>query len=409
MYKLVVLIRIFFKYISLIYILLHIQNGFAEEIISKPYLETKELLFNPDRGFYHQIGGRNVEPSPSQLYKSTLSVFRVYYGLNKFENSPISERSLKNLEKMLIKAAEIGVTIIPSFYYTWGYEKGNPFKSPKEEIILNHINQISPILNKHKNAISFLEVGFIGAWGEWHSDQYGDKKKFKSFRKQLVESLLNNLDDDIYLALRYPSDRNNLSKLIAVSERVGLHHDCPNYYNDIYPRSNAQDITISLPQGGEVCQLDPRSDFGSKSSNRDKYYGCEVMMKYFDKFNFDVLNVSDWSRSNSRFLEQGCYDEIRDRLGYRYLIKESSYSNGILKFEIHNIGFGKSFKNRWIKIKIGEKMIDTNLNPKNWLSGQSYMESVNIGITDLDSVELLIEGDIRLANVTGNKIFLKSP
>ena len=38
------------------------------------------------------------------------------------------------------------------------------------------------------------------------------------------------------------------------------------------------------------------------------------MIPYFNKFNFDVLNGSDWSFSNSRFDKQGCWKKIRDKL-----------------------------------------------------------------------------------------------
>ena len=166
-------------------------------------------------------------------------------------------------------------------------------------------------------------------------------------------------------------------------------------------------MTVYRPRGGEVCKLKHRGQFG-KSSDYNKYYGCEIMLKYFDKFNFDVLNGSDWSGSNSRFEKQGCWERIRDYLGYRFVIKASKYEGGKLYFSVENVGFGKSFKSRKLSVKMGEKVIETSIDVKNWHSGGTFEEVTEIGMTELKEVELQIEGNIQFANQTGNTIFLRN-
>ena len=385
-----------------------ILSGFAaaDDLDRGRYVESDDwLVQNPDRGFYRQIGSRNQMVFPHEIHKFN-KVYRIYFPLAGFENKPLDNQILSDLEVLLVEAEKQNVTVIPRFYYTWGYEKGKPFSSPDEDVILGHVVQISSILNQHKNAISFVEAGFIGAWGEWHSDQYGSQNRFKPFRRKLVAQMLESFDEQIFLALRYPADHQKIGNSKAFDSRVGLHHDCPNYKSDTYPSANAHKLTKFLPQGGEVCQSDPRGQFGA-SKDKDKYYGCEVMLTYFDKFNFDVLNGSDWSGSNSRFREQGCFDEISKRLGYRFVLKGSKFQDGKLSLEIHNVGFGKSFKSRWVKIRDRERLIDTQLNARDWYSGGVFLETIDIGETDADFVEIVIEDGVVFANETENKVFLR--
>jgi len=378
----------------------------AKATIRTEYIESSDpLRKNPDRGFFLQIGDEHREVSAAQLHKYW-EVYRVYFSLADFETTTIDDDALSRLSEMLAKAKTLQISLIPRFYYTWGFEKGKPFRSPSEEMIRQHVVQLAPILNEYKDAISFVEAGFIGAWGEYHSDQYGSVNNYKPFRGKLVEHLLEHLDEDIFIALRYPSDRNKVADLAGLDERVGLHHDCPNYGNDTYPAQKADKVTKRLPQGGEVCDLKPRGQFG-KSNDFEKYYGCAVMLDYFDRFNFDVLNQSDWAGSNSRFKRQGCFAGIERRLGYRFVLRWSEYKDGILTFAIENVGFGKSFKSRPVKIWNGKRLIETRLNAKNWHSGGLFVESVDIGETDAEVAEILIKGNVKLANETGNMIRLQ--
>ena len=384
------------------------------------YEESNEVLLNPDRGFYHQIGGNHRKPSYLSInapmkggisnyssYQRHATVYRVYFSLKEFREKSIDDKTLNEVVKLLDRAKEKNVTLIPRFYYFWGYENGKPIKSPKKEIIREHVKQLAAVINRYPESISFVEMGFLGAWGEWHSDQYGSGGKHKPFRTELVELILEEFNPNIHFALRYPTDRKKAKNVKGIN-RVGFHHDCPNYLSDRYPKNKAEKVTTSLPQGGEVCKEQPKGQFG-KSSNFDKFYGCEVMIKYFNKFNFDVLNGSNWAGSNSRFASQGCWEEIRDRLGYRFVIKSSKYENGWLEFTVKNVGFGKSFKKRNLEIDTGAKIINTNIDVRNWTSGGEFTERVQVGELNQAHVDIHIEGGVQFANTTGNLIYLKDP
>ncbi len=52
----------------------------------------------------------------------------------------------------------------------FAYEKNSSRKSgPTGERILQHLDQLAPIIQKNKDIIYVLQAGMVGAWGEWHS------------------------------------------------------------------------------------------------------------------------------------------------------------------------------------------------------------------------------------------------
>ena len=269
------------------------------------------------------------------------------------------------------------------------------------EQMTRHIRQIAPIVNHYKDVISFVKMGFIGAWGEWQDDKYGQPAAkrgkpglFHPARADVVKTWLTNTDDDVYFALRYPSDyvRPEIRELDGFA-RVGFHHDCPNYSDDTYPKYNV--VGTNAPQGGEFCEIE--------ASNN---YGCKTMIKYFERYQFDALRASWPDEIFHGFLRDGCLNEIRNRLGYRFVLLGSSYTDGKLTFVIKNKGFGKSFKSRKLSVKVGDQIIETKIDVKNWKPGNTYLESVDIGSVNSESVCLVIEDEIRFANTSGNEIIL---
>ena len=129
------------------------------------------------------------------------------------------------------------------------------------------------------------------------------------------------------------------------------------------------------------------------------------MKKYFKKFNFDTLNGSNWSGSKARFIDEGCFEEITNKLGYRFVLRGSKYIDGYLYFAIENVGYGKSFKDRYVKLKVDSKIIDTTINVKNWKSGSLINEKIFVGDLLEKQGELIIEDNIKLANKNGNTIY----
>ena len=84
----------------------------------------------------------------------------------------------------------------------------------------------------------------------------------------------------------------------------------------------------------------------------------------------------------------------------------STFAEGILQFAVKNVGFGKSFKNRKLSLKVEGKIINTDIDVKSWKPEKTYYYEVNIGKTNSKFAEIIIENNIKLANITGNVIQL---
>lgn len=385
--------------------------------VHKGYEEIVGDIINPDRGFfrrmnhgwysgrwdtpYEEIDGTSLtdlEATASNILFSS-NLMHVYFHVPLFRDKDFSGAYLNEVEDVFRKSQESGIKIIPRWTYDFpgtlseyparGQDGAN---TASKEQIKRHIRQLASILNKYKNTIAFMEAGFLGYWGEWHGDQHGNNKEWTKTRKEIVETLLQSLDKSIFIAIRYQEDFIRLQNLKGAF-RLGLHQDCPNTKWDNYLKYGL--VMTDSPQGGEVCQLPPRTN-----------YNCQTMIEYFERFQFDVLNGTDWVKSNSRFEQQGCLTEIRNRLGYRFVVSASKYIDGILYFQVENRGFGKSYKSRMVAIKNGRTIIPTTIDVKDWKPGTITIEQVYIGSTDNTVVEIIIDDAIKFANTTGNKIFL---
>ena len=373
---------------------------------TKNYKEIESDLRNPDRGWYFQKGGDYSYVSHLDIeQRDNITLMRLYFSLYEFQNKSIDVYTLDRFERILIKANKVGIKIIPQFYYHYGDPKKEKRKkkevksgrwiSPTQETILKHIEQVSQIINKNKDSIAYIHAGFIGSWGEWHSDQYGDgyKGSKKKFRKKIIEKYLNELDKDIYIALRYPSDHKRMKDLTGY-ERLGLHNDCANYKWDTYPKYKAYEFIMNTPMDGETCELPPKTS-----------YECKDMKIYFKKYQFDSHNISNWSGAIDRWKKGGCFEEIGKKLGYRFVIKSSKLIDGYIYFKVSNVGWGKSFKSRKVSIKVDGKIYKSQIDIKNWKPGNTYVEKIYIGDQKVKFGTLIVEENIKFANSTGNNLF----
>ena len=162
------------------------------------YEESQEDIVNPERGFYIPTGTKasnyillNAEQlklyrtKAQQPGKATYAVMvsLIYrgYELDTFKNQPLSISFLKNLQKDFDAVREAGLKMIVRFAYTNNAKGGNcadeykicpPYGDAPREVVLNHIRQLKPLLQKNADVIAVMQEGFIGIWGENYFTDY---------------------------------------------------------------------------------------------------------------------------------------------------------------------------------------------------------------------------------------------
>jgi hypothetical protein len=206
-----------------------------------------------------------------------------------------------------------------------------------------------------------LQAGFIGAWGEWHSST-NDLLDFDD-RQAVTDALLDALPSSRMIQIRYPYRASDLFPTPPDSgtafggsdaSRVGQVNDCfvstgsdGGTFTSDDDYDYMEDVTRWTVMGGETCSI------GGLSDRNDGDNAAALL----ERFHWDYLNRDFYARIIDKWIDQGYYDEISRRLGYRYVLQTavaeaSSQPGGTLsvELEVENEGYGKLYNPRPIEL-----------------------------------------------------------
>ena len=81
-------------------------------------------------------------------------------------------------------------------------------EDPEVSIVLRHVEQLKPLLQKNEDVIFVMQAGFVGTWGEWYYTGHFNFQPSQNAdylpRKQLTEALLDALPASRQIELRTP-------------------------------------------------------------------------------------------------------------------------------------------------------------------------------------------------------------
>jgi hypothetical protein len=418
-------------------------------VVTLKYQESDEDFPNPERGFYEYSetyasgyeklseatlkSYRNPKNGSGATYQTVSTLVFRYYVLDSFKTGPLSENFLAMVSEDYAIARKAGVKIIPRFTYTLDAKPGScpegficpPYGDAAKEIVLQHIEQLKPVLQQNVDVIACVQLGFIGVWGEnYYTDYFGDaspsgqSKLLDSNwndRNEILSAMLKAVPAELMIQVRYPQIKQRYiygvnagtsSSALVESEsftesekaRIGFHNDCflasaddygtyEDYGNSSSPKKGALTTLRSyfsadskfVVVGGETCDdnYNPQSD-------------CEPTghaQKEFADMHYSYLNSDYNSSVNNDWNTGGCIDNIKKRLGYRFVIREAEFprvvdTGGELKLKIdgENIGYASPFNARPALLILRSKEngmvhkfpIDTDL--RKWFSGPFKIE-----------------------------------
>lgn len=141
----------------------------SENGIYLTYIPTNASFPNPERRFYKSTGTYLGRGCPG-LNQSTLEgyrkdnnislIYRIFY-LHDFREKAISQAALDEIERDFAPVRKSGVKMIVRFAYS--NDKDVP--DAPLSTILQHLDQLKPVLNRNADIICVVQAGFIGAWG----------------------------------------------------------------------------------------------------------------------------------------------------------------------------------------------------------------------------------------------------
>jgi hypothetical protein len=141
-----------------------------------------EVLVNPERGFRFEfkIGLEDGEEQGlsgrsawrfREFSDSAVAVAQAYCYLDRYGGSDtIAQSKIEAIERDFARARREGVKFLLRFAYERDMTRR---KGPSPERIFAHIRQLAPLVRRNIDVVYVLQMGWVGAWGEFHSSASG--------------------------------------------------------------------------------------------------------------------------------------------------------------------------------------------------------------------------------------------
>ena len=373
-----------------------------KDMVKITYAVTEGPITNPERGMYTGTSFSSEAGTPISVNILTSgraenrTLFMLEFWLKDFFESDISDAYLQLIRKNLAVFRNGGAKCILRFGYSDGIKDlSHPYDSgpfdPTEEMVLRHIEQLKPILQEYSDVIFVLQAGFIGCWGEWYytNNFIAGPESQEDYlpRKHVCDALLDALPGDRQVELRTPTYKMkmygySLADTITRAEahkpttkaRLGGHNDCylasSNDQGTFQTNSEKEywkAETLYTIMGGETCDL-------------SNYCKCDNTLKSLAAQHFTYLNMS-YNKEVLRFWDKnGCYPEIKNRLGYRFVLTEALFTKAPVAgadfrvvLNIRNDGFATAMNPRDAELVLTSsdgKVVETyplESDPRYWM------------------------------------------
>lgn len=365
----------------------------AAQDVTRVYKESEAVFPNPERGLFVS---RNFpkDRDDADLFAKGYRVVHGQVGMEAFRDRPLPAEFLKQLGERLGLARMAGVKILLRFAYDFT-AKGQD--APRERV-LEHLERLKPVLAANEDVIVAMEAGFIGAWGEGHSSKNGLDKP--EVRKEILKATLEALPKSRMVQLRTPG----YAKLAYGDEplteadaftgtaqaRTGHHNDC--FLADdsdmgtytpgpVEPwKKYAERWTKYTVMGGETCKLSPPRSDG------------KTALAELARFHWSMLHEGYHPGVIKAWKDQGAWDEIQRRLGYRLSLVEASWPASVpkggsftLNVRLRNSGFASMFNPRTVyavlsREKTRHVVALEGVDPRRWWGGEEAKFSAKVPV-----------------------------
>lgn len=418
-----------------------VDSTFAQMLVTNAYTVSNEDFANPERGFYLHTETRASAPAalpanlasfrvvgrsdPNNTYTTKLSlVLRLFY-LDTFVNAPVSTNFLNTIQADFDFLRTQGFKAVVRFAYN--QDTTRPFNEPTKARILEHIGQLTPLLQRNRDVIAVLQQGFIGAWGEgYYTDIFstaGQAFTAQNWtnRGEVLNALLAALPPARMVQVRVPQQKQKHLYGVAAptsssatgssqahnrsaAARIAFHNDCfladntdLGTFSDYDGTTDPQDIvnlrnyaaleTRYVAMGGETCiENAPDDNCASAGGRADAD---------LSRFHYSYLHQGYNANVNDDWVAQGCMEDIKRRLGYRLQLvsgifpMEASPGQTIpLTLELQNVGYAAPFNPRGLELVLrhtntGQRLfaeLSRDIDARFWLPGSNHVCTATLAL-----------------------------
>lgn len=351
------------------------------EVMTHIYTAVSGPVLNPERGFFtpYALPGP-AGFSPVRLTGNTLVHLNIR--LDEWREEDVPQDVLDGLDQNFADIRDAGVKAILRVAYNEGPYPDSEPDAPKAQI-LRHIEQLKPLFQKNGDVIAWVEAGFIGAWGEWHTSTNGLDNM--TDKEEILNALLAALPANRMAQVRYPANIIELyaDPMKAVEARVAHHNDCflssdtdVGTYERDGENTIARDqaylavLTRYTPMSGETCAPNPpRSD-------------CASAIREMELLHFSAINEAYHKGILRSWEKGGCMEEMVNRLGYRLTFAEVKFNETVrpggllnLSVQVTNSGFAALMNPRPLYVVLkgsdAAQQVRLEIDAREWQPGSS--------------------------------------
>jgi len=372
---------------------------------------TDAEIPNPERGFYRWAWTDLDQFSKSDgadAYKSGIRIVYAMVRLDGYKSSALPVSLLSRLRTALSNARQSGVKVIPRFVYNYPANETEYRDVTDASLsrVLAHIAQLKPVLQENSDVIAYLQAGFIGAWGEWHTSSNGLASSTN--RTAIRDALLDAMPKDQFVQFRYPphlmawfasAPAESSALNGSAASRSGVHNDCflasatdvGTYSDNASTRTEQRNYTMALskvsPFGGETCN--PADEDGAQPRT-----SCAAILGEGKQFSLTYLNSEYYTEAfHSRWKKDGCYAEVQRSMGYRleFLSTEHAATAAAgaawpIRVAVRNVGWARPYKPRQLSVFLKHRVsgnvlkLVTSVDPRTWTAGNTFAHDTSVGI-----------------------------
>ncbi|HTB22508.1 MAG TPA: DUF4832 domain-containing protein [bacterium] len=361
-------------------------------------VQAKSVAFSPDpsdfsspeRGFSvtYVCKAPSLQDLVALRTQKHVTLVRQIFCMDPWRTVPLPDSFLQAADAEFAEARAAGVKLVPRFVYN--FDQAGP-DAPLDRMQA-HIAQLKPLLQRDSDVIAFVQVGFIGRWGEWHDSSNGlDNADAHS---AVLKALLDALPKDRMLVLRYPRhkmeylfDRSNIGADQAHNgsdqARLGFHNDCFLASDDDWGTYSQHDEdtlegqkawmareTRYVVMSGETC------NYCALSAD------CANAVNQLARFHYSELGGQYEPKVLARWAQAGCKPQISQRLGYRLRLLQADLPDQVAQgyrlqgsLSLVNDGFAAPYNPRDAELVLraakggAELHLPLAADPRDWQPG----------------------------------------
>jgi hypothetical protein len=273
---------------------------------------------------------------------------------------PLSTTMLSDIASRLSAYASTGMRLIVRFTYNFGPIGSTAMDAPLS-VILQHIDQVAPILLQDRDLIVALEAGFIGTWGEWHDSTNGNDTA--AAQKAVLDKEQTYFNGVFPVLVRYPGDLLQYTGNSTPPSGFGLHDDYYDSDSDDGATWNPCDTNGGYCLSGETAA--ELQSYAAAVSQNTMFVGefgaldasmqtCAALDTYSYIYNVQSITLSPYPTTIGTELQtEGCALSFYNKVGTRIELQHASISGNAtaggqlqVAITLSNTGYGRVIRPR---------------------------------------------------------------